>query len=294
MTSPHTIGFLGIGLMGLPMAKNLLAAEYSLSAWNRNPQKATPLAACGATLANDAAEAVRDKDVIISMVSDGAVVNALVADESVRAALKPGAVWIDMSSTKPEDARCAADALASLKVSFLDAPVSGGTKGAEAATLAIMAGGDAEVFDTVTPLLSAMGRPVSVGPVGAGQLAKLANQLIVGSTIAAVAEAMLLLEAGGASPEAVRKALKGGFADSTILQQHGERMTTRDFAPGGLSALQLKDLDNVLAEASAYGLQLPTTQLTRQRFARYVNDLGGADRDHSGLYEELRDLNGTA
>lgn len=291
MTSAVNIGFLGIGLMGLPMSTHLLAAGHSLTAWNRSAEKALALKAFGAEIATNTSEAVAGKDIIISIVSDGSIVKALTNDESVRRALKAGAIWIDMSSTKPEEARAVAESLAEIGVKFIDAPVSGGTKGAEAASLAIMAGADAADFEQAEDVLSAMGRPVHVGPVGAGQLAKLANQLIVGSTIAAVAEAMLLLEKGGANPEAVRAALKGGFADSTILQQHGERMTTRNFEPGGLSKLQLKDLDNVLAEASTYDLALPTTQQTRDRFQRYVSELNGEGRDHSGLFEELLDIN---
>ena len=137
-----------------------------------------------------------------------------------------------------------------------------------------------------------MGRPVLVGPSGSGQLAKLANQGIVGVTIGAVAEAMLLLQRGGADPAAVRDALKGGFADSTILQQHGERMTSGNFVPGGLSKFQLKDLNNVMAEAEGLGLSLPMTEGVRDRFAHFVEAMDGADQDHSGLYLELLQRNG--
>ena len=163
---------------------------------------------------------------------------------------------------------------------------------AEEANLAIMAGGAAEDFATVRFAMGALGTPVHVGPVGAGQLAKLANQAIVAITIAAVAEAMLMLQKGGADPAAVRAALKGGFADSIILQQHGARMTDGNFIPGGLSELQLKDLENALAEAESFGITLPTLVNTRDRFRRLVNDLGGAKLDHSALYLELCDQNG--
>jgi len=137
-----------------------------------------------------------------------------------------------------------------------------------------------------------MGRPVHVGPTGSGQLSKLANQAIVAVTIAAVAEAMLLVQKGGADPAAVRAALKGGFADSTILQQHGERMTTGNFEPGGLSKFQLKDLDNLLNESGQLGLTLPTAQMTRDRFADFCANMDGSDKDHSGLYLELLKRNG--
>ena len=162
---------------------------------------------------------------------------------------------------------------------------------AQNATLAIMAGAHEQDFIRVSSVLSCLGRPVHVGPVGAGQLAKLANQLIVASTIGAVAEAMLLLERGGANCDSVRDALRGGFADSAILQQHGERMTNRNFNPGGLSRLQLKDLENILAQAKIQNLKLPIAQQMHDRFQRYVDKLGGANKDHSGIFEELLDIN---
>ncbi len=279
------IALLGTGLMGFPMARNIARAGFALKVWNRTRAKATPLAAEGITIADTLAEAVGSSNAVISMVSDGGALLQLVGDPSVQSALQAGSVWIDMSSTRPAEARHAATVLAAQDVAFLDAPVSGGSKGAEDGALAIMVGGAADHYDRVSDLLSSMGRPTLVGPTGSGQLAKLANQAIVGVTIAAVSEATLLLEAGGADATAVRAALKGGFADSTVLQQHGARMTNRDFAPGGPARLQLKDLDNVLAEAG--NLALPAVQQARDRFQRYVEALGGAEKDHSGLFEEL-------
>jgi 2-hydroxy-3-oxopropionate reductase len=274
------------------MSRNIAKAGFDLTVWNRSAEKAAPLAKDGITVAGSAGDAVAGADLVISMVSDGSILDALLADTQVQSALTPDTIWIDMSSTKPAEARAAATQLKAIGVSFLDAPVSGGSQGAEDGTLAIMVGGAQATFERAVPVLNSMGRPTLVGPNGAGQLAKLANQAIVGVTIAAVAEATLLLEQGGADPTAVRAALKGGFADSTILQQHGERMTERNFVPGGLSHLQLKDLDNVLKEAD--GLTLPLVQSVRDRFARYVTDLDGATRDHAGLFEELLDLNGKA
>lgn len=288
------IGFLGTGLMGAPMARNLIAAGHAVTVWNRSPAKAEALARDGARVAPAAADAVAGAGIVVSMLSDGPATAAVQADPALRAALVAGMVWIEMGSIRPAEARAQAEDLAALGVLHLDAPVSGGTRGAEAATLAIMAGGSEEVFTRVAPVLAAMGRPVHVGPSGAGQLAKLANQAIVAVTIGAVAEAMLLLQRGGADPAAVRQALKGGFADSTILQQHGARMTAGDFAPGGLSKFQLKDLDNVLAEAGGLGLTLPMVEEVRERFARFCDALGGAEKDHSGLYLELLDRNGIA
>lgn len=286
------ITLLGTGLMGAPMTRNLLKAGFEVTVWNRSIAKAEALVASGAVLAHSVPEAARGSDLVISMLSDGLAVNSYVMDAAVTDAMKPGATWIDMSSAKPEEARAQSAHLAGLGFSHLDAPVSGGTKGAEAATLAIMVGGDAETFATAKPVLSTMGRPILVGPSGSGQLSKLANQAIVAVTIGVVAEAMLLLRQGGADPAAVRNALKGGFADSVILQQHGERMTTGNFEPGGLSKFQLKDLDNLLYEAREIGVTLPLAQDVRDRFDRFCADLGGADKDHSGLFLELLDING--
>ncbi|SDX09532.1 2-hydroxy-3-oxopropionate reductase [Litoreibacter albidus] len=286
------IALLGTGLMGAPMARNIAKAGFTLAVWNRSQSKAAPLADVGASVCDTAAQAVAGADVVISMLSDGVAVGALVMDAALTDGLAKGATWIDMSSAKPEEARAQAAHLAKLGIAHLDAPVSGGTRGAEAATLAIMAGGAADTFARVTPVLQSMGRPVHVGPTGSGQLSKLANQAIVAVTIAAVAEAMLLVQKGGADPAAVRAALKGGFADSTILQQHGERMTEGNFEPGGLSKFQLKDLDNLLNESSQLGLTLPVAEMTRDRFADFCENMGGADQDHSGLYLELLKRNG--
>jgi len=284
------VALLGTGLMGFPMARNLAQAGIAVTVWNRTRAKADPLGAFGATVVDTTAEAVTGADLIITMMSDGPTVLSVI--DEVKEALSAGALWIDMSSTRPDEARAQAKALATAGVSHIDAPVSGGTKGAEAASLAIMVGGAAKDVARAEPVLGVMGRPVHVGPSGTGQLSKLCNQTIVAVTIGAVAEAMLLAEQGGADPAALRAALKGGFADSIILQQHGERMTTRNFEPGGLSKFQLKDLDNVLVEAESVNLKLPMTQGVRDRFAHFVEHMDGADRDHSGLYLELRARNG--
>lgn len=286
------VAFLGTGLMGAPMARNLLQAGHAVRAWNRTRAKAEALAPDGAEVFDTAAEAAAGAELVITMVSDGAAVAELMFAQGVADAMVPGAVHCDMSSIKPKEAREIAARLSGMDLGALDAPVSGGTRGAEAGTLAIMAGGSEGDFAKAAPALTAMGRPVRVGPSGAGQLAKLANQAIVASTIAVVAEAMLLARQGGADPAAIRDALKGGFADSTILQQHGERMTTANFAPGGPSRLQVKDLDNIMEEAAALNLRLPSTEAAQARFRRFVDDLDGAEKDHSGLWLELLDVNG--
>ena len=286
------IGFLGIGRMGAPMARNLLAAGHQVTVWNRDPAKAMALGPEGAVVAATPAQAVAAAEIVISILSDGRATEEVLAGAPLRAALPEGGIWIEMASVKPEQARAQAADLAGFGLAHLDAPVSGGTVGAEAGTLAIMVGGGAAVFDRASPVLEAMGRPFRVGPSGAGMLAKLANQAIVAIAISAVAEATLLLQEGGADPAAVREALRGGFADSTILQQHGARMSEGNFIPGGASSVQLKDLNNIMAEAQDLGLILPATEAIQARFGHLVDQMQGGDLDHAALYLELRARNG--
>ena len=289
--SNTTIAFLGTGLMGTPMCENILKHGFTLRCWNRTLSKARSLEALGALVKQTPEEAVTGADLIISMLSDGPTVLEVMRKEAVLKALKQGTIWIDMSSTTPKEAQEQKEILGQRDLSHLDAPVSGGTKGAEAGSLAIMAGGDRKAYEQASDCLTSMGRPVYVGPSGSGQLAKLANQTIVGITIGAVAEAMYLLEKGGADPAAVRNALKGGFADGAILQQHGARMSRRDFDPGGPSKFQLKDLNNVLDVANQLNLTLPSTKHVRDRYAILVNEMGHGDTDHSGLFLELEAKN---
>lgn len=285
------IAFLGTGLMGAPMARNLLKAGHHVTVWNRSPDKARTLMDDGARIAQSPAAAVADADIVITMLTDGAAVAAVLFEAGTLNAMKTGSSFVDMSSIRPVEARSHAERLADCGIAALDAPVSGGTRGAEAGSLAIMAGGERAAFERVEPVLAAMGRPVLVGPAGAGQLAKLANQAIVGATIGVVAEAMMLAEHGGADPAAIRAALRGGFADSIVLQQHGERMTTGRFEPGGAARIQLKDLENILAEAGALGLELPLAAHMAERYRRLVEELDGGDLDHSAIYLELANIN---
>lgn len=282
------IAFLGTGLMGAPMARNLLKAGFSVTVWNRSIDKAEALRPDGAHVAASAADAARQADMVITMVSDGTAVRALL-DGGVAGSIRSGSVFVDMSSIKPREARAHFELLQAKGIGALDAPVSGGTRGATDGTLAIMAGGEEAAFEAAKPALMAMGRPTLVGPPGTGQLAKLANQGIVATTIGIVAEAMLLMQSAGADMNRLREALKGGFADSVILQQHGKRMADGDFTPGGRSVLQLKDLNNLLEEAASLGLTLPQAQLQQARYHRFVHELGGADLDHAGLFLELKD-----
>lgn len=286
------IAFLGTGLMGGPMVKNLASAGYEITAWNRTSSKAEFLLQFGVDVKGLAADAVKNADVVVSMLSNGDASAQLQSDKDLQISLSSNATWIEMGSIKPDESRLHSKKLAELGVNYLDAPVSGGTKGAENGTLAIMVGGQRSVFKKVKNVFAPMGRAVFVGPTGSGQLAKLANQAIVAITIGAVAEATLLLEEGGADVGAVRDALLGGFADSTILQQHGKRMSERNFDPGGPSRLQLKDLKNILAEAKALNVDLPFSIAAHDRFSRLVNSLNGSELDHSALFLELLETNG--
>lgn len=289
MTTPH-IAFLGIGLMGGPMTGNLLEAGFTLTLWNRTASKCEPFRA-RAAVAETPAQAVTDADVVITMLENGDAVEEVLVAQGVIGALKPGAILVDMSSVQPALARRHAVLAAERGAGYVDAPVSGGTRGAEAAQLSIMAGGDAAHLDGVRPVLEYLGKVTAIGPVGAGQLAKLANQAIVGVTIGAVSEALLLAAQGGADPQAVREALMGGFAGSRILEQHGQRMIDRDFAPGAPARIQLKDLRMILDEARAEGLTLPLAQQAHNSYLSLVAN-GHADVDHSGLLLELEHVNG--
>ncbi|MFT4000940.1 MAG: NAD(P)-dependent oxidoreductase [Rhizobium sp.] len=284
------IAFLGTGLMGAPMARRLLAAGFAVTVWNRDRSKAEPLGAEGAVVMDTAVEAARGASVLFTMLTNGGAVSEVLFGSGVADVLEAGAVVVDTSSISPAAAREHAVKLAERGIRHVDAPVSGGVVGAEGGTLAIMAGGEADVIDSVRDIMAPLGRVTHVGPSGTGQLAKLGNQQIVAVTIGAVAEAMLLVEAGGGSPEAFRAAIRGGFAESRILELHGQRMIERNFEPGGTARNQLKDLDTVLATAEGLSLRLPLTEAVRAEFAEFVED-GGGERDHSGLLQHLEDKN---
>ncbi|WP_062810522.1 NAD(P)-dependent oxidoreductase [Alcanivorax sp. NBRC 102028] len=284
------ICFLGIGLMGEPMVARLLDAGFSLTLWNRTVEKAQPFSG-RARIASSPAEAVAEADVVITMLENGTAVEQVLYQSNAIARLSPGALVIDMSSVEPATARRHGARVAELGGCYLDAPVSGGTRGAQAGTLSIMAGGNDQDFDQATAVFQAMGRATLIGPVGSGQLAKLANQTIVGITIGAVSEALLLAAKGGARPEKVREALLGGFAGSKILEQHGERMLARNFEPGAPARIQLKDLGMILDEARTEGLTLPLSQRVFEQY-RALLASGHGEVDHSGLLLELERLNG--
>ena len=282
-----TVAFLGIGLMGRPMASRLAAGGVPLRAWNRTAPKAHDLAACGALPCAALSDAVAGAAVVISMLEAGPAVEAIM--EAALPALTPGALWIDMSSTRHDEALGFHARLAAHGMRFLDAPVSGGVPGAEAGTLAIMAGGSLADFDEALPLFALLGSARLVGPAGSGQVAKLCNQLIVGASIHIVAEALLLAQAAGADPEAVRDAIRGGFAGSRVLEVHGQRMLERNFVPGGQVKSQLKDLHNVLAAAGEVGLVLPMAAVAARSYESIEAELGKAD--HAAALLALERIN---
>ena len=283
------VSFIGIGLMGLPMAKRLLEGGLELIVWNRTQDKCIPLKESGGLIAEEL-NTVADSEIIITMLADGQVVEEVVTQ--LLPSLTAEHLVIDMSSTSQEEVIRVAQKIESTGARFIDAPVSGGVKGAEDGTLAIMAGSrDTQSFEEASQIFSLMGRATRVGDVGSGQLSKLANQAIVGGTIAIVAEAVLLLEQAGVDPEAFRRALSGGFADSTILQLHGKRMSERTFEPGGKVTTQLKDEKNILEAAKSFNLDLPVTQAIFERYQDLSKNMGKGDLDHSALFLQLLKIN---
>ena len=284
------IGFIGIGLMGLPMAKNILKSGYKLTAFNRSPNKADLLKEFGAGIAKSLGELVNNSDVIITMLTDDKAVDEVMNNQNFVENLKSGKILIDMSSVKPITAKKHANSLKLKDINYLDAPVSGGTIGAEEATLAIMIGGDQNVFNEVKDLLKTMGNPTLVGPVGSGQVSKLANQIIVGLTIGAVAEAVTLCEKAGADPIKMISALSGGWADSKVLQTHGKRMINKDFSPKGKTSTHLKDMNNILECANNFNTHLPISNLVKEMYKNLVENGCGND-DHSSLYKEIERMN---
>lgn len=285
-TSPRLV-FLGTGLMGDPMARRLLTAGFAVTVWNRTPAKAAALVEAGARQEFLLSDAVRAGDIVISMLESGVVVGQVLA--AALDALPAGSLWIDMSSTRQDEAQAFHALLKGRGCRFLDAPVSGGVGGAQAGTLAIMAGGSEADFEHAAPVWAALGRATLVGPAGSGQVAKLCNQLIVGASLNIVAEALLLAQAAGADPAAVRTAIRGGFAESRVLDVHGERMLERNFIPGGQVKTQIKDMHNILAAAAAAGVTLPVTELVTERYDSLAEICPHAD--HAAALLALERLN---
>ena len=284
------IGFIGIGLMGLPMAKNILKAGYNLKVFNRTKSKAEPLKEYGAKITNTIQDLVKECDIVITMLTEDVTVDDVMNSSDFLENLKLKATVIDMSSVKPSTATKHGNNLKIKNINYLDAPVSGGTNGAEEASLAIMVGGDQKVFDNAFDVLKTMGNPTLVGPIGSGQVSKLANQIIVGLTIGAVAEAITLCEKAGADPNKMIKALSGGWADSKILQTHGKRMIEKDFTPKGRTYTHLKDMNNILDCANSYNTHLPISNLVKEMYKTLVEN-GHGETDHRSLYKEIERIN---
>jgi 2-hydroxy-3-oxopropionate reductase len=284
------ISFIGTGLMGFPMAKNLLKKNLDLKIFSRTLKKSKPLEEFGGKIINSLSEAIIDSDIILTMLTDDDAVEKVLGNSDFLKNLKPSSTVIDMSSIKPKIAIKYGKLLKENNVNFLDAPVSGGTIGAEQGSLAIMVGGDQKIFDNAIDVLKIMGNPTLVGPIGSGQISKLANQIIVGVTIGAVAEAITLCEKAGVDGNKFIKALSGGFADGKILQNHGKRMIKKDFSPKGKVSTHLKDMNNILECANDFNTQLPISNLIQSMFKSLV-DNGNSDDDHSALYKEIENLN---
>lgn len=276
------VALIGLGLMGQPMARALRRAGAAVTVSTRSAAPLQAFAAEGFVTAATPAQAAAQADAVILMLTDTPAVDSVTT--ALLTADLAGKLIIDMGTTAPQATRRLAAQVAAAGAAWVDAPVSGGQVGAEQATLTIMAGGDDAAFARALPLLQAMGRHIThVGGCGAGQVAKAANQVIVGLTIGAVAEAMALARSAGVDPARLREALMGGFAASRILDLHGLRMAEGRFQPGGRSVTQRKDLQQALDLAQDHALDLPVTRLIRDLYDRLI-DAGGGDLDHSGLY----------
>ena len=279
------VGFIGLGLMGLPMAINILKKKYPLVTWSRSKKNYKKIQKLGAKTFQNLIDLPAKCQVIIMMLVDDKV--CMQISNKLKNKLKKGQILIDMSSTKKKTAIKIEKNISPNKAHFLDAPVSGGTVGAEKRTLAIMAGGKKRIFNKVKNLLNTMGKVTYVGKTGSGQVAKLANQAIVGITIGAVSEALILSKAAGANPRAVREAIKNGFAGSPILENHGKRILENNFKPGGKCSTQLKDMENIIQTARDSNVHLPISDKVKKLYALMVKQ-GKSNLDHSALYLLLK------
>ena len=279
------IGFIGLGLMGRPMCRNLLKAGISPIVYNRSAPPREELVREGATAVPSPADVARLAEIIVIMVADTAAVeDVLSGPHGLLQTLRPGTLIIDMGTTAVPATRRLAALVEEKGAAYVDAPVSGGTIGAEGGTLTIMVGGHDEAVARAKPVLSVFGSRIThVGGIGAGQVAKAANQVIVGLNIGAVAEALALAKAAGVDPARVREALRGGFADSRILEIHGQRMVEGNFAPGGKCTTQRKDMHQALEFAATLDLDLPATALSRDLYDRLIAS-GDGDLDHAALF----------
>jgi 2-hydroxy-3-oxopropionate reductase len=280
----HKIGFVGLGNMGRAMARHLHEAGADMVVWNRSDAPAIAAAALGMRRAASLPELAREIGggvICINLTMPDVVESVVFGEGGLHEAMDPGALIIDFGTTGVPATKKFAS-----RISWVDAPVSGGQVGAEAASLTVMAGGSDKDFERAKPVLQTVGKSVThLGPTGAGQVTKLANQLIVAQTIDAVAQALRLAEMAGLDAALVRKALMGGFADSRILDLHGDRMVRRDFAPGGRAVLQLKDVRLICEFAESIGFKSPTLDNSRAQWEKFVHEQGRGDLDHSGLFQ---------
>ena len=275
------IGFIGVGLMGLPMVMNIAKQNYPLVVWNRSNKNLKKINKKKIKVCQKLINLPNQCEVIIMMLSNDKV--CLEVSNKLIKNIKKGQILIDMSSTKQ---RTAIEIEKKIKIKgahFLDAPVSGGTLAAESGNLAIMVGGPKKIFQKTKKLLESMGIVTYVGKTGSGQVAKLANQAIVGITIGAVSEALILAEAAGANPKAVRQAIKNGFAGSPILEIHGKRILEKRFKPGGKCSTQLKDMNNIVETAKALNINLPLSEKVKKLYKKLIEE-GNSNLDHSALY----------
>ncbi|EHQ53096.1 oxidoreductase [Ectothiorhodospira sp. PHS-1] len=285
------IGCIGLGIMGRPMAGHWLAAGHDVTVWARRPETVTTLLGQGAHWADSPADLARQVDVVFTNVSDTPdVEQVLLGPGGVAEGARPGMIVVDHSTISPTVTRRLADTLAERGIHLLDAPVSGGERGAVDGTLTIMVGGETAILERVRPLLEVVGRTIThVGGSGAGQFTKACNQLIVAQTMVAVSEAISLAEAAGVDPAAMREALMGGLAYSRVLEVHGERMIRREYPPGFKARLHNKDMAIVLRAAADLGLPLPGTALSAQWISAAVG-LGYGEEDSAVVAEVLRRL----
>lgn len=287
------LGFVGLGIMGKPMAGHLVAAGHTVHVYNRSPKPMEELGAKGAVLCKSPREVAEKSDIVFTIVSDTPDVEKVIfGADGLFDGLKAGSIVVDMSTISPEATKDFAKRLSAKKVSLLDAPVSGGQGGAEQATLSIMVGGEASVFEQVKPYFELMGKNiVLIGANGAGQTCKLANQIVVAVTMEAISEALVFVSKAGVDPSKVRQALLGGFAQSKIMEVHGKRMIERNFTPGFKVSLQQKDLNLVLQSGRSMGMSLPATALVQEQYNSIAGQ-GQGELDTSALVQVLEKLAG--
>jgi len=285
------IGLLGTGLMGQPVARRLAAAGYPVAVWNRSPEKALSLVSSGVQIKQSASQLIADNDVILCLLSDATACEEVLFNQDALQSMGKNTIIIMMSTLSPDIVVEQARKARSVQAHYIDMPVSGGTMGANNGSLSLMAGGNKQLIDSLRPLLSHLGRVTHVGDTGAGQLTKLANQIIVAGTLSLLSEAFILAERGGADPAKVREALLGGFADSTLLQHQGERMVKGDFKARGAAKWQLKDTRSAVALAEKLNLTLPLTETVNQLFSQMI-EAGEGDLDHCAIIKQIQRLNG--